>query len=99
MKISYTISIILSLILFIIMWTIAGWQTADWDWVNYERDFHNTTSISLKENLDISYLYITKFIRELGFSFYDYRKIIYFAYLSTIAILIFKFSSKSNRPL
>lgn len=79
-------------VIFLLMWILAGWNTDNWDWIPYERYFV-TQFKGITTTLDFSFILLNEFISEAGFSFMEYRQIIYFLYLFFIVVVSLKYSN------
>lgn len=89
-------SFLVVLIPFLLMWILAGWNTYNEDFWGYEETFSSAESIwDYSTGLDFGYLFINSIIRSSGFTFIQFRQIIYFVFLLFVVTYIYK---KSKKP-
>lgn len=89
-------SFLVVLIPFLLMWILAGWNTYNEDFLGYEETFDSAEAVwDYSTGLDFGYLLINNIIRSSGFTFIQFRQIIYFVFLLFVVSYIYK---KSHKP-
>lgn len=83
------------LLIFCLMWIIAGWNTYNFDYDAYVYMYENSiVTWDYTTSIDFGYMLINELIKSTGATFLEYRQIVFFVFLSFIALLIYKYSSR-----
>lgn len=79
-----------SIILFLFMWILFGWNTYTLDYDNYSVKFYDSDVYIQMGFVDIGYSYLNNFFYRLGYSFEEFRIIFSFFCLTLLYKIIFK---------